>query len=210
MSTTLRFDEVEHKYYDEEGREIPSVSEILRFLFREVYEEPNKAQMDIAADRGTRVHKACQELDERGQTEADDDIAGYVRAYIKFAEEHEYDWKGVERIIHGENVYGGFAGTLDRYGTLDGEGVVLDIKTTSKITKKHQLLYACQMSAYWLGLMCEPVDLPKNLAILQLKNDGTYKLIYVDKKVEEFNACLQLHYAVNATKRKKKGAKANG
>ena len=201
----LEFDAKTHTY-TLDGRQIPSVSEIIRFAHREVYEDPNPTLMDIAADRGTRVHRACQELDESGTTEADEDIAGYINAYIKFREEHRCLWLGIEEVIHGDTAGGEFAGTLDRRGLLDGENVILDIKTSSKIMKKHQLLYAMQMTAYWLGLMCYPNELPNKLVILHLKSDGTYKLIYVDKKVEEFYACLLLHNAFSATKRKKKGA----
>lgn len=205
----LEFDAKQHKYYLD-GKEVPSVSEIIRFAHREVYEDPNPALMDIAADRGSRVHRACQELDESGTTEADEDIAGYINAYIKFREEHEVEWKGIEEIIHGGTAGGEFAGTLDRWGTLDGKRVILDIKTSSKITKKHQLLYAMQMTAYWLGLMFYPTELPNELVILHLKSDGTYKLIYVDKKVNEFYSCLTLHNAFSATKRKKKGDHIHG
>lgn len=205
----LEFDAKTHTY-TLDGRQIPSVSEIIRFAHREVYEDPNPTLMDIAADRGTRVHRACQELDESGTTEADEDIAGYINAYIKFREEHEVHWSGIEEMIHGDTAGGEFAGTLDRWGTLDGKKVILDIKTSSKIMKKHQLLYAMQMTAYWLGLMCYPTELPDELVILHLKSDGTYKLIYVDKKVEEFYACLLLHNAFSATKRKKKGDHTHG
>lgn len=205
----LEFDAKTHTY-TLDGRQIPSVSEIIRFAHREVYEDPNQALMDIAADRGTRVHRACQELDESGTTEADEDIAGYVNAYIKFRKEHQCIWKGIEEMIYADVAGGEFAGTLDRYGLLDGVETIVDIKTSSKITKKHQLLYATQMSAYMLALMCKPTKLVQSLAILHLKNDGTYKLIYVDKKVEEFYACLLLHNAFSATKRKKKGDHTHG
>ena len=201
----LEFDAKTHTY-TLDGRQIPSVSEIIRFMHNEIYKGTDKAVMDIAADKGTRVHAACQELDESGTTECDPDIEFYVRAYIQFCKDHRCKWKGIEKIVYGDTEYGEFAGTLDRYGLIDGESTILDIKTTSQITKKHELLYAIQMTGYWMGLMSEPCDLPRKFAILQLKKDGTYKLIYVDKKQEEFNACLRMHYSVAETyKRKKRG-----
>ena len=222
----LEFESKTHTYkYD--GVDIPSVSEILRFCHREVYEEPDKFLMDKAADRGTRVHKADQELDETGQTEADSDIEQYVSAYVKFLNEHQVKWELIEQPVAFSRFIGmtsdtdtpEYAGTIDRFGTVDGENVLLDIKTTSKITKKHKLMYAAQLAGYFMALVCkfrdealaedrEQEEFRCKTAILQLKSDGTYKLMFVPAEFGVFEACLNLHKAFAATKRK--GKKNNG
>ena len=77
------------RIYTYNGQEVPSVSEIIRFAATEVYGQTDEVLMDIAAERGTRVHKACEELDRTGKCECDGDIEGYVRAYQKFLFEHK-------------------------------------------------------------------------------------------------------------------------
>ena len=222
----LEFDATTHTYkYD--GIDIPSVSEILRFCHREVYEEPDKFLMDQAADRGTRVHAAAQELDTLGCTTADPDITQYVSAYVKFLKEHIVRWELIEQPVAFSRFVGmtletrtpEYAGTIDRFGALDGEPVLLDIKTTSKITKKHKLMYAAQLAGYAAALICkfrdkaieedrEMGEIVFKTAILQLKSDGTYKLMFVPAEYGIFEACQKLHEAFAATKRK--GKKSNG
>ena len=194
----LEFDTKTHTY-TLEGKEIPSVSELLRFCHREVYEEPDKFLMDQAADRGTRVHLATQALDETGECEADPDIAGYVEAYTKFLKEHEVEWEAIEYMVNCEDIY---AGTIDRVGILDGKPTLLDIKTTSKITGKHKIMYGAQLTAYaWaLADYCGH----NKLIILHLKKDGTYKLIELKQENDVLNSCLSLHQAFEKTKRRKK------
>lgn len=183
--------------YKLDGVDIPSVSEILRFLYREVYEEPDKFLMDQAADRGTRVHAATEELDTKGCTTADPDISGYVSAYVQFLKDHEVAWHAIEHMVSYEDWY---AGTFDRFGRVDGKQMIIDIKTTSSISKKHKVLYGAQLTAYWRAVNCKEAD----IAVLQLKSDGTYKLIPLEKQDEALDSCLKLHRIFSATKRRKK------
>ena len=194
---SLEFIEKGHKYLWD-GEEVPSVSEIIRFLTREVYQEPDKVLMDTAADRGTRVHKATEELDRFGTTSCDGDIDGYVSAYVKFHEEHDVEWSLIEQPFY--NAACGYAGTLDRAGMLDGKPVIVDIKTTKTISAKHKLLYGTQLTAYKYAWDYVTPD----LYVLQLKDDGTYKLIKVENQMTELAACLALQSAFAKTKRRKK------
>ena len=115
----LEFIEKTHTYLLD-GEEVPSVSEIIRFAEREVYKEPNKFQMDQAADRGTRVHKACEELDRKGICTVDGDIEGYVNAYAKFLADNKVEWSMIEQMVLGQ----GYAGTIDRAGTINNKKVI--------------------------------------------------------------------------------------
>ena len=183
-------------------KEIPSVSEIIRFMAREIYQDTDKFAMDKAADRGTRVHRAAEEIDRTGKCECDSDISGYVNAYAQFLSEHSVQWEMIEESRLGPDDE--YAGTIDRYGILDGESVLLDIKTTKKISKKHKLLYETQLTLYsWTFDM---LDYPTNikLVILKLNEDGTYKLIPAEDKGELACACLDLHKAFEKTKRRKR------
>ena len=192
----LEFIPDSHEYILD-GKRIPSVSEILRFAFYEVYGTEKDKAMDRAADRGVRIHRACEEIDRLGATDCDGNILQYVSAYVQFLKDHDVDWKYIEKPICNES--GMFAGTLDRFGVVDGKTTLLDIKSTKSITGKHKLLYSTQLAAYG-SCLSEYID---QFCILQLKPDGTYKLIKVEPNSAAWCSCLMLHTEFEKTKRKK-------
>ena len=195
MAQLLFFDEG-HKY-TLDGEELPSVSELTRFISREIYGDVGQFNLDRAADRGTAVHKATELLDKYGTVEIDEDISPYLKAYIAFRKEHKCEWQKIEYATHHpENLY---AGTLDRVGTVDGKLVVLDIKTSSTIQKP---LYTAQLNLYRKTLS-DPIE---QLVILRLKNDGTYKLIDIPIDDTLADACITMHEALKKKKRRKKNA----
>lgn len=200
----LTFLDDRHEYWYD-GERIPSVSEIMRFASSEVYKTVNQVVLDEAKDRGTRVHKACELLDTTGKVEADSDIVGYVKAYVKFVKEHKPKWELIEKaMMHPSREY---AGTLDRYGTIDNSRFcVLDIKTTSRIIKQ---LVGPQLYAYRKMLTEGDPVRASGIALLslQLKKDGTYTLTQHDDGMPLWNACMTLHKAFQKKARKKNANK---
>jgi hypothetical protein len=67
----------------------------------------------------------------------------------------------------------GYAGTLDRFGVIDREKTIVDIKTSSSANRSTRISWAVQLSAY-LGLLNCPEAKRYNL---WLKSDGSYQLI---------------------------------
>lgn len=172
MATLLFFDEG-HKY-TLDGEELPSVSELCRFLSREIYGEITQYKLDNAAERGTAVHKATEILDKYGTVDVQDDILPYVQAYLKFRREHEIEWTRIEfSIHHPEEKY---AGTIDRYGKLDGKMALVDLKSTYTV---HKPLCLASLNLYRMALEANGYGVEK-LFILHLKKDGTYKLAEFD------------------------------
>lgn len=187
------------KFYDEghiyeyNGQTIPSVSELLRFMSREVYGDINKYTLDHAAQRGTAVHEATQQLDEAGVVECPAYIAGYLEAYAQFRREHCAEWAYIEKpMAHPTMLY---AGTIDRAGRLDGHAAILDIKTNSAVKKP---LVKAQLNGYRL-LLESAGETVERLYCLQLMSDGRYRLYPVAVDDSEFTACYKLH---NAMKRR--------
>lgn len=197
MAKLLFFD-TEHKY-TLDGDELPSVSEVTRFLSREIYGDVGQYNLDRAAERGTLVHKATEVLDKYGKVEISEDIEPYIKAYIDFRHEHECNWLYVERQSYEPNRR--YAGTIDRLGTLDGETTLLDIKTTSSISTRHKTLYAVCLTLYRRMF---PDIKTERLAILQLKSDGTYRLLHLDAKEELAEACVTMHEALKTAPRGRK------
>ena len=199
MARLLFYDDT-HRY-TVDGEEVPSVSELIRFITRELYTDTPQYFMEGAAARGTLVHKATESLDEFGKVECEDDIAPYIQAYVSFLKDCQPNWEKIEWPICNGTRY---AGTVDRYGELNGKKVVLDIKTTQSISGMHKLLYGAQLTLYKMAVEQErPVE---KLVVLQLKKDGSYKLIPIEENEPLALACLTMHEAIknSKTKRRKK------
>ena len=186
--------------YTVDGVEIPSVSELTRFISREVYKDVQQFALDAAATRGTNVHKATEALDKFGSVEVDDEALPYLKAYLAFRKENKPDWEKIEWSVHNGLLY---AGTIDRYGTIGEKHVIVDIKTTARISKGHRVLYTAGQNLYRMAIEHEfPVDA---IYVLQLKKDGTYKLIELEIQNELAEACISMHQALTIRKRKTKG-----
>lgn len=196
MATLLFFDQG-HKY-TLDGEELPSVSELCRFLSREIYGDVAQWRLDQAADRGTAVHKATEALDKYGKVDVQDGILPYLQAYLSFRREHPAEWQKIEwQAYHQEDLV---AGTMDRVGMLDGKSSVLDIKTSYSVTRKHKVLYTAQLT--WYKRICERngINIDK-MFVLHLKKDATYKLIQLEPDDELAHSLLVLHKSLK-TKQK--------
>lgn len=198
MATLLFFNQ-DHRY-TLDGEELPSVSELCRFLSREIYGNVEQWRLDNAADRGTAVHKATEVLDKFSKVDVDDSILPYVQAYLKFRKEHKAEWQKIEFATH--HPTDKYAGTIDRYGLLDGILSLLDIKTSYTI---HKPLCSAQLNLYRRMLKANGLDVNK-LYILHLKKDGTYKLQPFDFDDTVPDGLLALHNALKKKTRKRKNA----
>lgn len=202
MAQILKFYDENH-IYELDGEEIPSVSELARFASREIYGDIAQFTLDNAAERGTKVHKACENLDRYGDCEVDESIAPYIQAYIQFVKDYEPEWELIEKPLASTEKK--FAGTLDRMGTLNtGDTAIVDLKSSSVVQK---VLATIQLNGYeelYRENLKKDVD---KLYILHLQKDGKYKLIEFQHDTALFNACMTLH---NALKKKKRSKKTNG
>lgn len=202
MANLIFYDQTHQ--YTVDGVEVPSVSELTRFISREIYGDVQQFRLDAAASRGTNVHKATEALDKFGSVEVDDEALPYLKAYISFVRDHKPEWEKIEWSVNNGFLY---AGTLDRYGVVDGKKAIVDIKTTGTISKGHKVLYTAAQNLYRKAV--EPDHPVEAIYILQLKNDGTYKLHELEVQDELADACITMHQALMKRKRKSKGEKEN-
>lgn len=173
-----------------DGQRLPCVSDLCRFLHREIYKDAPLWQMEAAADRGTKVHAATEALDKTGRAEIEDEYLPYLQAYAAFRREHDVQWELIEHPdYHPVHRY---AGTIDRYGMVDGFKTLLDIKTTYLVYKP---LCSASLNLYRLMLEARGKDVER-LVILHLKKDGSYKLIRFDAEDAVPMALLTLHTAM--------------
>jgi hypothetical protein len=179
-----------------EGERLPCVSDLCRFLHREIYKEAPLWQLEAAADRGTKVHAATEVLDKTGRAEIDGDYLPYLQAYVQFRQEHDVQWELIEHSdYHPQLMY---AGTIDRYGTLDGYKTLLDIKTTYRVYKP---LCSASLNLYRLMLEARQKAVDR-LMILHLKKNGSYNLMRFDADDSVPMALLTLHTAIQKKKKK--------
>ena len=184
----IDFDEEKHEY-SVGGIRIPSVSEILAPLSAERYGELNPWMVKAAAARGTAVHEACELIDYGIEPEEDPEIEGYLEAYRSFLIDHYVDWDMIEHIAYfarTEDELPLYAGTIDRFGLVDGKETVVDIKTYASLSTDAQLAASCQTALYRDALDEEASKQilmwnPLRRAILHLRKDGTYRLVDLDE-----------------------------
>lgn len=197
------------EYYDRghiymlDGERIPCVSDLCRFLTREIYKDAPQWQLDAAADRGTKVHAATEALDATGTANIEEEYLPYLQAYVAFLREHAVQWELTEQSMwHPEHRY---AGTIDRYGTVDGKKTLADFKTTYTV---HKPLCRASLNLYRMMLEARQMQVER-LIILHLKKDGKYKIVHIEIDDSLPMALLTLNTAMAKKKRRKNNERRN-
>lgn len=194
---SLRFLSPSHTYLLD-GEPLPCVSDLCRFLSREIYKDAPTWQLETAAQRGTAVHAAAEALDRSGQAEIPEEYRPYVEAYAQFLRDYAPVWELIEHPDYHPHYR--YAGTLDRYGQLSGTATLLDIKTTYTV---HKPLCAASLNLYRLILLARGKPVEK-LMILHLKKDGTYKLVPIPIDDTLPLSLITIHTALQKKRRKLK------
>lgn len=202
----VQFDEATHTY-TLDGKELPSVTHIIRYLAVDKANNADPNAAAIARERGTLVHQEAMLFDYTNSfsSDIDSDCAPYLEAYVQFVRDYKPGWELIEHQMGNKTL--GFAGTLDRFGLIDGEYAILDIKTSCKVdmpslsaqlTAYRSLLYKEYSPEKW----DEILEKGLNLYGLQLMRDGKYRLYKCDESVGDilFQSCLKIYRATKAMK----------
>lgn len=156
----LVFDPESHRY-SLEGVEIPGVSRILDASGFGTKYPPGDYK-----ERGSAVHKASVYIDQGKIIKVGEGIDGYLTGYRAFLRDFHVQWSLMEyACFHPTLLYGG---TLDRFGSIDGRPLLLDIKTGTPPLPRLSL----QLAAYAL------IVATRNCLRwgLELTADGRYKI----------------------------------
>lgn len=126
----IEFLEKEHIYL-KDGMIVPSVSEILHFIFPDKYKNVPKNVLNKKANYGTKVHEAIEKFEKDGQLDISklnihQKIA--IDQYIKLKNTFDIKVLEQEQIISYEYEY---CGRFDMIAIVDGKKSLCDIKTTS-------------------------------------------------------------------------------
>jgi hypothetical protein len=122
---SIRFDPVHHRYWLG-TRELLAVTAILQtagLVDATWFTAASRA-------RGAAIHRWAEAFD-RGEAvpALEPGYEPYLEAYRRFRHDARPVWHGLEQSVADYAL--GYAGTLDRWGTLQGEPVVVDLKTSA-------------------------------------------------------------------------------
>jgi hypothetical protein len=169
MASPATFQAAGH-LYAHEGVIVPSVTQSLTLAGIDDVSRIPRHHLERAAAIGTAVHSACHFLDDDDLEldSLDPKIVGYVLAYQRFKQEHNFtprviEQRGVSISPDGDLPYG-FC--LDRIGTIGGVELLLDLKTASR----RQKWWSIQTAAY-----AQATNFNGPRFELHLAKDGTYK-----------------------------------
>ena len=202
----VQFDEATHTY-TLDGAELPSVTHIIRYLAVDKASNADPNAAAIARERGTLVHQEAMLFDYTNSFSSDinSDCAPYLEAYVQFVRDYQPKWELIEHPMADEAA--GFAGTLDRFGLIDDEYAILDIKTSYKVDMPS---LSAQLAAY-NQLLCADIGADEyikkrvkgiNRYGLQLMRSGKYRLYKCPALNGNrlFLCCLDIYRAVEEMK----------
>lgn len=166
----ISFDAATHTYWRDGFEEVPSVTRILADAgFGGDYGSVPPHVLEQAAKRGRAIHAAIEGFELHGQ-EPDLPVtwAPYWRSYLAWREADGASLVATELEHLVDCPYsGGYAGTLDLAGELDGATVVVDFKTRRQKPQRFDLW---QLAAYAMALHGDSP--PPARIVLHLHADG--------------------------------------
>ena len=174
-------DKENHKYYWY-GEEKNCVSDVLKMI--DVISMGNIPQrnIEIASERGTKVHELTEDFD-YGQVDIFDDefiqenedVYNYVLAYADWANKNKSMPIASEESVYSEKL--NLTGTIDLVKEIDGELAIIDKKTSKTISN---LRCSLQLNFYRLMWNENFENKVNKLFILQLCDNATYRQIPIE------------------------------
>lgn len=173
--------------YLKDGILVPSVSEILHYIFPNKYSCVPKKVLEKKAEYGTQVHLAIQLLEEQGiEIKLNPNQRASILQYLELKKEYGIQVVEQEMIVSYEYEY---AGRLDMIAYVDGKLSLIDIKTTQELDAEY---LSWQLSYYELAygkkfdkLYC--LWLPKNKLgdLVEIKRKKKKELLEKIKEKKE-------------------------
>ncbi len=174
----LQFDEPTHTYTFGAKR-LPSVTEICRFAYPDAYADIPDKDKAFYFSRGSGVHKLTEDVENGidGQFTYDPEVEKYRAGHARFLRETGFRALpgGIELRV--KNLELGYAGTVDRLGTIQNRVVLIDLKTSSVKDKPTSL----QLALYLLAIPGYKFGEVERYGVA-IKNDGSYQMSkrYID------------------------------
>jgi len=185
------FDVDRHIYRDEQGKFVPSLTQVLHLCGFYNYHGVKDDVMETAAKRGTMVH-ACAEMHARfgaiDETWLTDELAPYVDAYLKFLVETNFtpEVGSVEQPMVAIFCGMKYGVKPDLIGKRNGGGppTVIELKATATAQPD---VWAVQTLAQAIAKFGEHRYAEARRHALMLRPDGNYRLLTCDKTQRDVN-----------------------
>lgn len=179
----LTFNEKEHKYYYG-GKEVPSVSQIMKAITTFFYSDIPQTALDIACERGSQIHKAIYDYELFSDYEIEEKYKGYFESYLKFKENNK------PKILHQEKMLtnGEWAGTIDCICEIGNKTWLIDWKTSRDL---HKNLLGVQEYGYSELCRSNGLKIDKYGAV-HLKKDG-YEFVEIEPNKEMWECCYKCY-----------------
>lgn len=171
------FSDDPHLYTDEQGKFVPSLTQVLKLQGLSDYFGVDEAVMENAARRGTEVHSLAAMYNKYGDLDPSwitKETQPYFSAYMDFLEHSGFQpdsaWTELPMIatIHGFKL----GVTADAHGKMGRANVVLELKTTSARQPSWSIQTCLQECAIYQTNRCGRA---KRYALM-LMADGKYRL----------------------------------
>jgi hypothetical protein len=144
-----------------------------------------------AAHRGTAVHQHALHALAKGEQIAFDELTqeerGYAQGVAGFWLDHDPDVIAAEAAVCDLDL--GVAGRLDLLCRIGGETLIVDAKTSRYLSAK----FSAQLAGYAMLAEASGYEAPTGGAILQVREDGTYRLVRVPLDHTDFTAALEVY-----------------
>lgn len=185
----LKFDPLMHYYEDSEGRPLLSVTELLKKhgLGRD-FRGIRKEVLSAAADRGTAIHRLCEDYD-NGIRDVESPYMTDLVSYLSLKKENGLVVERSEYQVCNDVC----AGSIDK---VMSDGSIGDIKTCSALDRDSLKAYRWQLSLY--GYLCRhlnPGMAVPHLYIIWIRGEK-YRLVEVppvpDAELEHLLECERL------------------
>lgn len=170
----IRFDAIAHSYTAPDGRKLSGITGLLKErLGLGSYDGVDKEVLRRAAERGTEVHRLCEEYDNIGAIPADNKD---VTAYIALQAE-----KGLHHVCSEYLVSDGhtYASPIDKVFKRGEVYDLADIKTTYALDKEY-VSWQLSIYAYFFEMQNPHLNLG-NLYAIHLRK-GKAKMVAVERK----------------------------
>lgn len=141
MNNNLEFIEDYHIYVLD-GIPIPSVSDIIKFVFPDKYTNIPEKILKEAGEFGTNMHKVIEEYEQGSKQNLTITQETLLEDYIQLKKDNNLEVIGAEQMIHYKDLY---AGRYDQLGKKDNKTYLIDLKFTAEFDYKWLQL---QLSLY--------------------------------------------------------------
>ena len=171
------YDAETHGYYDEKGKWVPSVTQVLSLCGLSDYSMVNRDVLEAKRAIGNEVHDLCATIDKFGAIDPDwisESAKPYVEAYQLFREQRRFvpDVTKVE-VPMIASVFGmSYGVTPDCFGKLDGYDAVLE----RKCVEASQTSWAAQTCLQEMALYGSTFCGRAQRFALQLRKNGRYHI----------------------------------